>query len=76
MAIVILLALILLALILFTFCLAAMLLSNHTPSWMPGPTPDNIIHIEDWMAALEQRRLRTTPFQPECFETVTLLPVG
>jgi hypothetical protein len=49
---------ILLALILFSGGLASILLRRHVASWMPGPVPDNVIHISDWSAALERRRFR------------------
>ena len=50
---------ILLGLVLLILGTASLLLRNHIAQWMPGPIPDNVIHIEDWQAALEQRRLRT-----------------
>ena len=67
---------ILLVLVLFTFGIASRLLRTHVATWVPVSVPDNVIRIEDWEAALEQRRLQAAQDQAESIDTTSTLPTG
>lgn len=67
---------ILLALILFSGGLASILLRRHAAELLPGPIPDNVIHIADWGAALQQRRHRAGLHIFDEGDAVTVRPAG